>query len=103
MHLERKNIRIRRDEILRLKYLKKEYIYYVLKSVSKTRMLTPYIRFYAFTRLQKNHSYISRWKNFCLLTGRSKGTTKIFNISRHMLNKLSQQGYVPGFSRNNYK
>lgn len=58
--LERKNIRIRRDEILRLKYLKKEYNYIILKSITKTRMLQPIIRFYAFTRLQKNHSYISR-------------------------------------------
>ncbi len=101
--MERKNIRIRRDELLRLKYLKKEYTHTLLKSISKTQALSPLIRYYSFTKLQKHFSYISRWKNYCLLTGRSKGTTKIFGISRHMLNKLGQQGYVPGFTRNNSK
>ena len=88
---------------MRLKYLKKENNHAVLKSITRTRTITPIIRFYAFTQIQKNCNYISRWKNFCLLTGRSKGTTKMFNISRHMLNKLSQKGFVSGFTRDNTK
>ena len=101
--MERKNIRIRRDEILRLKYIKNEYNYTILKSVFKTRSIKPTVRFFAYTILQKKKFFISRWKNYCILTGRSKGVTKNFNISRHVLNKFGQQGYVTGYTRNNYK
>lgn len=75
----------------------------LLKSITKNRALTPLVRFYAYTKIQKKHVFLSRWKNYCILTGRAKGTTKTFNISRHMLNKLSQQGYVTGYTRNNYR
>jgi len=80
-----------------------EYKYLLLKGIVKTRALTPETRFFAYTKIQKKHVFLSRWKNFCLLSGRARGTTKIFNVSRHMINKLSQQGYVTGFTRNNHR
>lgn len=99
--MERKHIRIRRDEALRLKFLKLEYRNLILKSIIKTRMLAPVTRFYALSKIQKNHVFLSRWKNYCLITGRGRGITHMFNISRHTLNKQGQQGYIMGFSRNN--
>jgi ribosomal protein S14 len=101
--MERKNIRLRRDESLRTKFIKSEYKYHILKSIIKTRTLSNMTRFYAYSLIQKQHVFLGRWKNFCLLTGRARGTTKLFNISRHALNKLAQQGGVTGFTRNNYK
>lgn len=101
--MERKQIRLRRDELLRIKFVKNEYFFILLKSLIKTRSLKPLLRFYAYTQIQKKTYFLSRWKNFCILSGRSKGTTKIFNISRQMLNKQSQQGLITGFRRNNVK
>ena len=101
--MERKKLRINRDEIIRLTFLKNEYVFTLLKSVYKTRTLTPLNRFYAFFIFNKHKINFSRLKNYCILTGRSKGTTKIFNMSRHQLNKKAQFGYVTNFSRNNHK
>jgi ribosomal protein S14 len=101
--MERKNIRIRRDETLRIKFLKNELKLVILKSITRTSELPELVRFYAFTKIQKKYAFVSRWKNFCLLTGRARGNTKMFNVSRHMLNKISQQGYTSGFTRNNFR
>ena len=101
--MERKQIRLRRDEILRTKFLKFEYHNIILKSIARTRTIKPIIRFFALLKIQKKNTYISRWKNFCLLTGRGKGVTRSFNISRHMLNKQGQQGYITGYTRNNFR
>ncbi len=101
--MERKQIRLRRDEILRVKFLKFEYHTIILKSIARTRAITPMIRFFAVFKMQKKNTFMSRWKNFCLLTGRGKGVTRSFNISRHMLNKQGQQGYITGYTRNNFK
>lgn len=101
--MERKNIRIRRDELLRLKFLKKEYTIIILKSVIHTRSISPLVRFHAYTRLNKHTHYISRWKNYCILTGRGKGVYSMFSVSRHVINKLGQQGYLSGFTRNNHR
>jgi len=101
--LERKHIRIRRDETLRLKFLKNEYKLLILRSIFKNCGLPGLARFYARTRIQKNNVFLGRWKNFCVLSGRARGTSKMFNVSRHVLNKISQQGYTTGFTRNNYR
>jgi len=59
-NLERKNIRLRRDEILRLKFLKNEYNYVILRSILKTRYLKPTIRFYSYNLLIKKNAFIGR-------------------------------------------
>ena len=58
--MERKNIRLRRDEILRTRFLKAEYRRIILKSIIKTRELAPLTRFYANNYLQKTHAYLGR-------------------------------------------
>jgi hypothetical protein len=58
--MERKNIRIRRDEILRIKFLKNEYTRRILRAIFRTRTLPNLIRFYALTQLQKKQLRISR-------------------------------------------
>lgn len=99
--LERKNIRLRRDETVRVQLLKKEYNRLILMSVKSNRMLCPITRFYASYKIAKTRFFVSKLKNICLTTGRARGTTKTFNISRHVLNKQSQQGLVNAFTRNN--
>ena len=45
------------------------------------------------------NSSITRIKNLCVLTGRSKSIYRLFKISRIQLRKLASIGYLPGVSK----
>lgn len=45
------------------------------------------------------NSSITRIKNICILTGRSKSIYRLFKISRIQLRKLASEGFLPGISK----
>jgi small subunit ribosomal protein S14 len=45
------------------------------------------------------NSSITRIKNICVLTGRSKSVYRLFKISRIQLRKLASEGFLPGVSK----
>ena len=45
------------------------------------------------------NSSITRIKNICTITGRSKSIYRLFKISRIQLRKLASKGYLPGVSK----
>lgn len=45
------------------------------------------------------NSSLTRIKNICILTGRSKSIYRFFKISRLQLRKLASTGYLPGISK----
>nr|YP_010507962.1 ribosomal protein S14 [Phytophthora humicola]UXG56309.1 ribosomal protein S14 [Phytophthora humicola] len=45
------------------------------------------------------NSSITRIKNLCVLTGRSKSIYRLFKISRIQLRNLASKGYLPGVSK----
>lgn len=45
------------------------------------------------------NSSITRIKNICILTGRSKSIYRLFKISRIQLRKLISEGFLPGVSK----
>jgi small subunit ribosomal protein S14 len=45
------------------------------------------------------NSSITRIKNICILTGRSKSIYRLFKISRIQLRKLASEGFLPGVSK----
>lgn len=45
------------------------------------------------------NSSITRIKNICILTGRSKSVYRLFKISRIKLRKLASHGLLPGVSK----
>lgn len=47
-------------------------------------------------------SSLTRIKNICILTGRSKSIYKFFKISRLQLRKLASMGFLPGISKYNW-
>jgi ribosomal protein S14 len=101
--MERKQIRLSRDEIRRVMFLKKELKRMILKSILKNQQLSPKIRGFALYKLQTENVYYSRQKNFCILTGKSGSVLKLTNTSRQMLNKLAQEGSVINVKTNNIK
>jgi small subunit ribosomal protein S14 len=46
-----------------------------------------------------SNSSITRIKNLCVLTGRSKSIYRLFKISRIQLRKLASEGFLPGVSK----
>ena len=73
----------------------------ILKIILKNLNIKKEIRY----RLQQkwfffpNNSSITRIKNLCILTGRSKSIYRLFRISRIQLRKLASDGYLPGVSK----
>lgn len=47
----------------------------------------------------KQNSSLTRIKNICVLTGRSRSVYRFFKISRLQLRKLASTGYLPGVSK----
>jgi small subunit ribosomal protein S14 len=48
------------------------------------------------------NSSITRIKNLCILTGRSKSIYRLFKISRIQLRNLASKGFLPGVSKYNW-
>ena len=48
------------------------------------------------------NSSLTRIKNICVLTGRSKSVYRFFKISRLQLRKLASTGFLPGISKYNW-
>jgi small subunit ribosomal protein S14 len=48
------------------------------------------------------NSSLTRIKNICILTGRSKSIYRFFKISRIQLRKLASNGFLPGLSKHSW-
>ena len=101
--MDRKTIRLSRDEIRRIMYLKQELKRLILKSILKNQQLSPKTRGFALYKLQTENVFYSRQKNFCVLTSKSGSVLKLTNTSRQMLNKMAQDGSLIGLKTNNIK
>ncbi len=90
------------------KNIKQRYIFknfekkrLILKIISKNRNIAKELRW----KLQQKwfflnrNSSITRIKNICVLTGRSRSIYRLFKISRIQLRKLASTGFLPGVSK----
>lgn len=98
-----KKIKISRDEILRIIFLKKEIKTVLLKSILKNQQIKPVYRGLCSYKLQRTRTYLTRQKNICIITGKYGGVFSISNTSRQVLNKLLQEGFVTNMKTNNSK
>ena len=81
------------------KFFEKKRLIY--KIITKNLYLTKKVRIGAQQKwffFQKNSS-LTRIKNLCILTGRSKSVYRLFKISRIQLRKLASNGCLPGISK----
>lgn len=95
--------KLSKDEIKRLKFIKKEFFFKILKSIFRNAQCADKYRYDAMRKLTRKSVYLSEQRNFCLLTGRGAGVYKMTNLSRHMMNKLLQQGELVSIKSNNQK
>jgi len=52
-------------------------------------------------RVPRN-SALSRQRNRCWVTGRSRGFYKDFGLSRHVLREMGNEGLIPGLTRSSW-
>lgn len=80
---------------------KKRLIY---KIISKNFNLKKEIRWRAQQKwfFFNNNSSLTRIKNICILTGRSKSIYRLFKMSRIQLRKLASEGLLPAVSKYNW-
>jgi small subunit ribosomal protein S14 len=73
----------------------------ILKIISKNLNIEKDLRW----KLQQKwfffnqNTSITRIKNLCIITGRSKSIYRLFKLSRIQLRKLTSEGFLPGVSK----
>ncbi len=95
MQKKKKNIKQR----FLFKNLEKKRLIY--KIISKNLNLEKKIRWKAQQKWFFFHqnSSLTRIKNICILTGRSKSIYRLLKISRIQLRKRASEGFLPGISK----
>lgn len=65
------------------------------------RKSSPSQQFLLASKLQKlpRNSAPTRLRNRCFVTGRSKGYSRDFGLSRHVLREMAYQGLLPGVTK----
>jgi hypothetical protein len=71
--MNNKTTKLQKDEIRRIKFLKNEIRYLLLKSIINNEQIKPKYRAFAMYKLQRKHIMFTKQKNHCLVTARSKG------------------------------
>ncbi len=73
----------------------------ILKIISKNFNLCKNLRWKSQQKwfFFNQNSSLTRIKNLCVLTGRSKSIYRLFKISRIQLRKLASEGFLPGVSK----
>lgn len=73
----------------------------IYKIISKNLFLEKKIRLKAQQKwfFFNQNSSLTRIKNICILTGRTRSIYRFFKISRIQLRKLASNGYLPGVSK----
>ena len=73
----------------------------ILKIISKNLNFNQNLRWKAQQKYFFFHhnSSLTRIKNICVLTGRSKSIYRLFKISRIQLRKLASKGFLPSVSK----
>lgn len=91
-----------KDKHKRNKFLKIEQRYKLLKSLSQNVLLSSEVRLFVAQKLAnlvKKGSSITKLRNRCTVTFRSRSTSRGFKLSRIRLRELFSLGLVPGYKK----
>ena len=95
-YLKKKNI------ANRLSFRQQEHKKIILKAICYNKKLKTKTRWNTFSLLPlilSKNSFLTRIKNRCIITGRSKSIYTFFKISRIKLRELASVGALPGVSK----
>ena len=88
---------LKKDLSFRFNYFLLENDYRIIKSIANNKILPLSIRLKAFHNL--NFLKLTKIRNICIYTGRSRGVIKKFGLSRFIFRNLADNGYISGLKR----
>ena len=88
---------LKKDLSFRFNYFLLENDYRILKSIANNKILPLNIRLKAFHNL--NFLKLTKIRNICIFTGRSRGVIKKFGLSRFIFRNYADNGYISGLKR----
>lgn len=93
-----------KDALYRNKHRSLEYLRQLYKSIIKNQTLSQDIRYDFVLKLNAlpKSSSLTKQRNRCVLSGRSRGTLRQFKISRICLRELVAQGALPGVTKSSW-
>lgn len=96
---------IKQKRILYLihKYKKKrEFIFSQIYNTDKNKLLFDKMHWSFKLQTIPRNSSLTRLRNYCSITGRSRGYYRFFGISRNMLRFFAQKGILPGVQKSSW-
>jgi ribosomal protein S14 len=90
---------VAKDKKNRILYKQFEKKRILLKSIQVNNFLNFTVRGEAKNLLSNLVGYKSRIKNYCLITGRSRGILRRYNISRMLFKQYASFGYLKGIKK----
>lgn len=93
---------IKRDKKLREKYANNEKAYTELLSLFHNRYLDEELREVVRYKLSEKGGLITKVKNRCVITGRSRGVLRKYKMSRITFKELASAGYLPGIRKSSW-
>lgn len=91
-------LRIKKDLLSRLLYRIYETDARILKSIALNKLLSLSFRLQAL-KLLKNLPSITKIRNICQITGRTRGVITNYGVSRIVFRQLADSGKIPGLRR----
>lgn len=93
--------KLKKDLTNRQFYLSKElHINILRKHIFKTLYNSTNIKYFILKKIQINF-FITKIKNYCLLTGYCKKISSFFKMSKFQIKKLSNLGFIFGLQKSN--
>lgn len=100
--------KINKNKKFRQKYLNNEWIYYLNSALTKNNLLIEADKnilknniINNYLNMNKSHSYpkITKIRNLCLITGRSRALIQDYRISRLKFKDLAETGHLSGIKK----
>ena len=93
---------IKKDNINRIQFKKKEKEILMFKYLHNNLNLSNYLRNLAFNELDSLKIYKSRINNRCFITGRSRSVYSPYGISRITFRKLASNGLLKNIRKSSW-
>lgn len=95
-------IKLIKIKLKKKKILKNEIKLKILKSIFQNKKIKPDKRLFSFFLILKNNNKIFKHKNICLLTSKTNGLVKDFQVSRNVMKQLLNFNKVQNIKVNSW-
>lgn len=97
--------KLSKDKLLRYAFYKKEFLIVLYKSIINDALLDNDLKFFVYLKLASllgRDRFVSHIRNRCVFTGRSRGITRFFKMSRILVRSKAAQGLLVGVKKSSW-